>query len=164
MPYTSQPSDHSPPKELVSDGTYARFATVAGERHMSRPHGRAAKAQVGTATTYDGETQAAKRHNRSGTPVSMRALRDGEPRTPGRIAEFRTGQADDERDTFELPPDGARSVRESMDHLQIAEPVHRRTRLYCSTRPNRPQWRRRLRVAWTYNRPPSSCPFRHAHP
>ena len=55
-------------------------------------------------------------------------------------------------------------IRKSTDHLQIAEPVRRRTRLCCSTRSNRPQWRRRLRVAWTYNRPPSSFPFRHAHP
>ena len=118
LPKSSSPTGRTPASPRWPESGTCRARTDAPPRRRSEPP---------PPTT--GSRQAAKRHNRSRTPVSVRALRDGEPRTPGRIAEFRTGQADGERDTFDLPPDSARSVRESMDHLQIAEPVRRRTRL-----------------------------------
>ena len=111
MPYNTQPSNHTPPEEFVSDGSYARFVKIRGEWHLSLAPRMAEIVDIGTAVTCDVETRAGKRYTRSGTVVRTQVMQDGTPRALCRIEEFRAGRASDERNTFAMLPSGDWGVR-----------------------------------------------------
>ena len=95
MPYNHQPSNTPLRDEWVSDGSYARFVKIRGEWHMSLAPQLAEIVDIGTAVTCDVETQAGKRHTRSGTVIRIQRMPDGTPRALCRIQEFRAGRASD---------------------------------------------------------------------